>query len=164
MTRWAASNGRPYRDRRTKGGCKLDVGRRAWRWSRAIAVTVEVVRGVRQGVTELRGLQEVKLQVGPRKVPIDEVTEDDRQALTEDDGSAEPALLDGPRRGPCCRARWFTRQQDRVSDHRVRSKEIRPRQLVPLLRWCSRSPRACSIIWWVASVRPRQISGQAESH
>ena len=97
-------------------------------------------------------------------VPIDEVTEDDRQALTEDDESAEPALLDGPRRGPCCRARWFTRQQDRVSDHRVRSKEIRPRQLVPLLRWCSRSPRACSIIWWVASVRPRQISGQAESH
>jgi hypothetical protein len=54
-------------------------------------VTVEVVRGMRQGVTELRGLQEVKLEVGPRKMPIDEVTEDDLQALTEDDGSAEPA-------------------------------------------------------------------------
>ena len=43
-----------------------------------------MVRGVHQGVTALRGLQEVKLEVGPRKVPIDEVTED----LTED---AEPA-------------------------------------------------------------------------
>jgi len=26
------------------------------------------------------------------------------------------------------------------------------------------APRACSIIWWATSVRPRQISGQTESH
>lgn len=71
----------------------------------AIAVAVQVVRGVRKGVTELRkllqelkalkgevrGLQEVKVEVGPRKVPIDEVSEDDLQALASYDGSDETA-------------------------------------------------------------------------
>jgi hypothetical protein len=65
----------------------------------AIAVTVEVVRGVRKGVTELRkllhelkalssevrGVQNAKLEVGKRKVRIGEVSEDDLKELTDED-------------------------------------------------------------------------------
>jgi hypothetical protein len=74
---------------------------------------------MRQGVTELRGLQEVKLEVGPRKMPIDEVTEDDLQALTRPSRRNWTARVANP-------AAVYPAAQDRVSDHRVRSKEIRP--------------------------------------
>jgi copper chaperone CopZ len=68
----------------------------------AIAVTIEVVQSVRRGVTELRkllrelkalssevrGVQNVKLEVGKRKVPIGDVGEDDLKELA-DEGSGD---------------------------------------------------------------------------
>jgi hypothetical protein len=68
----------------------------------AIAVTIGVVHTVRTGVTELRkllhelkalsseirGMQNVRLEVGKRKVPIDDVGEDDLKELA-DEGSGD---------------------------------------------------------------------------
>jgi hypothetical protein len=69
----------------------------------AIAVGIEVVHGVRKGVTELRkllhelkalskevhGLQDVKLEVGARKVPLDKVSDADLKELADDSGTAD---------------------------------------------------------------------------
>jgi hypothetical protein len=69
----------------------------------AIAVGVTVVHGVRKGVAELRklvhelkalekevdGVQDVKLEVGPRKVSLDQVSEADLEELADEDDETD---------------------------------------------------------------------------